>query len=726
MLRKSPGARNGGRRDAGPARLLFRTVAFREVDKKERTVTVDLSSETPVDRWGDKEILLHGDTNVRLDRLRNVGAFHLYHDYTKPVAAIQSAEIVDKKLRLTIKFGRTVIAEEAWKDVEDGILRGVSVGYDIHAVEYNEDTREIRATDWEPFEGSFTTIPADPTVGGGRTTPEDHAAAWRAVRTRSATTPTQPRPKPRNITVHPSMTAAILLSLCRSFQKHAEKIQRLADKGKTEAQIRAWIAKREESSDADEDREDADEEDDSDSDEEREDEEDDDAGDESERASEIARLRSDNARLRLVETMRNLAHTHNIDTTGFDFSRVTNEAAGLRALLKHQARNSNRRPNGPVGGSVTVGLDGTDKKRDAAVDALLVRHFSGRDLAHLGDAAPKKDLGMRNLRPHEMIRALIPGGERLTRDQMLDFCTRQNIANLNLRDANQSAANFSVVLGNFADKAVQIGYNSHVITHSLWTTERQVDDFKEVYGVALQTGLLKEQDAKGSPGEEMNLEQKSYNAKLGLFLRTLMVTYQDWRNDDLGLFADSLRNVGVLGGSTEDYQVYKLLMGLTWTDYQTTSAAFYDDTNDRVAYTGLGTTQAALQDRRVTINDESIQLNPAPRYLIVPTKREAAALAATGQTVSNHLPQVVSPRNQMSVISSSWLTNPTLTGYSADDYYIVAGNMDAIKVLRDRLNPRPTVRMIDAGATPDMKLLVMHAFKAAVASQEAMQKGDWE
>lgn len=718
------------------SKLLRRTVGFRAVDKESRTVTVRLSSENPVDRWGDQEILLHGSANIRMDRLRDVGAFHLYHDYTKPVAAIVSVKIVDKELEVALKFGRTQIAEEAWKDVEDGILRGVSVGYNVHAWEFDEDTREARATDWEPFEGSFTTIPADPTVGVDRDA-DELVTAWRdLLRTPAPApkpkppTPAKPRTPPtRNSTV--KITAAVLMSLCRAFQLHAKAITRMADKGKTEAQIRSWLKLRTNDSGVDEDKRDEDEEKDKEddetetdeSDDEREDDETDD-GDESERASQIAGLRAENAILKRCERLRNLAAQHGIELGDMNLRKFRSEAEGIRALLARKA-NDGHTPSQSTGGRLTVGADGTDKRRAAVIDALVHRHFGSRDVAILGDDAPKKDLGMRRHALHEMMRSMIVGGEKLTRDQVQQFCTRQNIHELNLRDANQSAANFATVLGNFADKAVLIGYNNQVLTHTEWTSERLVDDFKDVYGAAIQTGLLAEQEAKGAPASEMNLLEKSYNGSLGLFMRTLMITYQDWRNDDLGLFADAVRMAGAIGATTEEWQVYKTLLALTWTDYKTNAAAFWDDTNDRLKYTGLGNTMAGLHTRKATVNAESIQLNPVAGVLLVPTKREAAAFAAIGQTTSNLLPQVVMPRRELRVVSSSWLSNASLSGYNDDDYYVIAKNMDTVKVLRDRQNPRPTVRTIDAGATPDFKFLIMHAFRPVVASQDGMQQGDW-
>ena len=55
-----------------------------------------------------------------------------------------------------------------WADVRDGILVDMSVGYEIS--EYSEDTKTdtITVTRWTPLEGSFVSVPADPTVGANR------------------------------------------------------------------------------------------------------------------------------------------------------------------------------------------------------------------------------------------------------------------------------------------------------------------------------------------------------------------------------------------------------------------------------------------------------------------------------------------------------------------------------------------------------------------------------
>lgn len=65
-----------------------------------------------------------------------------------------------------VRFSRNKFAQEVLQDVRDGILRGVSFGYSIDKMEEREDG--LVATNWSPYEVSLAVIPADPTVGVGR------------------------------------------------------------------------------------------------------------------------------------------------------------------------------------------------------------------------------------------------------------------------------------------------------------------------------------------------------------------------------------------------------------------------------------------------------------------------------------------------------------------------------------------------------------------------------
>lgn len=157
-------------------RFTREAVIVREhIEEDSRVVELAFSSETPVERWFGDEILDHDASSVRMERLSSGRAPLLMdHNYRDQVGVIEKASIdSDKKGRATVRFGKSSRAEEIFDDVKDGIRACVSFGYAIYRMvveEISEDDGEVRrALDWEPLEISMVSVPADITVGLGRT-----------------------------------------------------------------------------------------------------------------------------------------------------------------------------------------------------------------------------------------------------------------------------------------------------------------------------------------------------------------------------------------------------------------------------------------------------------------------------------------------------------------------------------------------------------------------------
>lgn len=142
------------------------------IDEQGRTATLAFASETPYERYWGIEILDLGPTSMRQGRLRTGANLLVDHDTRDVVGVIESVEVgADRMARAVVRFGKSARAEEVWQDVRDGIRRNVSVGYMIHRaqlVEERDGVETYRVTDWEPFEVSLVSVPADPTVGIGR------------------------------------------------------------------------------------------------------------------------------------------------------------------------------------------------------------------------------------------------------------------------------------------------------------------------------------------------------------------------------------------------------------------------------------------------------------------------------------------------------------------------------------------------------------------------------
>ena len=138
-----------------------------EVSEEERSISFPFSSELGVTRYFGNEILEHTRDAVDLNRLNDGAPLLWNHDPDRVLGVVRSAKIGDDKRGYAeVKFSRNDFATQVWADIEGGILRNVSVGYQIKDMEQRGE--DYVATSWEPYEVSIVSIPADNSVGVGR------------------------------------------------------------------------------------------------------------------------------------------------------------------------------------------------------------------------------------------------------------------------------------------------------------------------------------------------------------------------------------------------------------------------------------------------------------------------------------------------------------------------------------------------------------------------------
>ena len=139
-------------------------------DSEDRTLEFSFASEKPVERYYGMEVLNMDEKSMDLTRL-NDGAPLLYqHDADRIVGVVQKAYIKNKRAYAKVKLANNELGREMQELIRDGIIRNVSFGYKINAMEADESTLPVtyRATNYQPFEISLVTVPADESVGIGR------------------------------------------------------------------------------------------------------------------------------------------------------------------------------------------------------------------------------------------------------------------------------------------------------------------------------------------------------------------------------------------------------------------------------------------------------------------------------------------------------------------------------------------------------------------------------
>ena len=141
--------------------------AFAEMD--DRTYEFPFSSENPVARYFGNEVLSHETKAADLSRLNDGAPLLFNHDVDRVIGVVETARIDEKLKRgyARVRFSKNEFAQEVLADVKDGILRNVSFGYSIDKME-ERGSGNFVATAWSPYEISMVSIPADKTVGIGR------------------------------------------------------------------------------------------------------------------------------------------------------------------------------------------------------------------------------------------------------------------------------------------------------------------------------------------------------------------------------------------------------------------------------------------------------------------------------------------------------------------------------------------------------------------------------
>ena len=166
-----------------------RETTIDHVDTDSRTVELSFSSETPYGRWFGDEILCHDEGCINLDRFNDgLGTLLFNHDRDAVVGHIEKVWIEDNRGKALVRFDEDEQSETIFQKVQSGTLQGVSVGYSIKRYEVLDEKDSVSSngrfkgpdtyvvTDWEPLEISIVSVPADATVGVGRSAEEIHTS----------------------------------------------------------------------------------------------------------------------------------------------------------------------------------------------------------------------------------------------------------------------------------------------------------------------------------------------------------------------------------------------------------------------------------------------------------------------------------------------------------------------------------------------------------------------
>lgn len=91
------------------------------------------------------------------------------HNHNQPIGEVIEAQITDGGIQITAKIAK--IAEEgklkqrideAWQSIKSGLVKCLSVGFKIKEYNYFEQSWGLHIKEWEWYELSVVTVPANP------------------------------------------------------------------------------------------------------------------------------------------------------------------------------------------------------------------------------------------------------------------------------------------------------------------------------------------------------------------------------------------------------------------------------------------------------------------------------------------------------------------------------------------------------------------------------------
>ena len=198
-----------GDRSVAVDRNLTRQVSFdRAIIDDNRTIEIPVSSEYPVSRWWGEEILSHQPKCVELKRLNDGGSVLFNHDPNAYIGVSERAYLKGDRLYCRLRFDTHPEADRVYQSIKSGILRNVSLGYSIDDIEERAEG-SYNVTKWTPYEVSIVTIPADPSVGMGRSLLNEAESPIQSIQL----------PTPADNSSNQTMTAAIDIDQIRQQER---------------------------------------------------------------------------------------------------------------------------------------------------------------------------------------------------------------------------------------------------------------------------------------------------------------------------------------------------------------------------------------------------------------------------------------------------------------------------------------------------------------------------
>ncbi|MDC7825278.1 Mu-like prophage major head subunit gpT family protein [Pseudomonas sp. BLCC-B13] len=552
------------------------------VDIEQRTVEITWTTGSRGKRWswsiGEyQEELEVSAAAIRLERLNNGAPFlnlHNQWELDAVIGVVERAWLEGTEGRAIIRFSSREDVDPIFRDVKDGILRNISVGYIVHRYVLVEDGEDMvpvyRAEDWEPTEISLVPVGFDDgaKVRSAKTPAEYQGQRYSTVfESREAD---QPAEQP----------AAVATPNEETVMTEEEK-RAAEDKIRSEATAAATAAER-----------------------------------------------------TRATTIRQMAAKVGLQDAADDMIArgLTAEQASVELLEKLAENNGNSRSAQPTVVTGAVDMAVITAKRNAMQNALLhrcdpkvkledaAREFRGMRLIDMARESIELVGGnARGLLPQEVAKAALG-------------CDRQSFRAAGMH----TTSDFPLLLGSTVNRTLRAAYELAPQTWRPLGRQTTVPDFREITRVALGDIAALEKVNEHGEYKYGTLGEEGAPIKVAKFGKIIAITWESIVNDDLSALTRIPQALGAAAAQTESDLIWNLL--LSNPDFVDGTDIFHADHGNLAAAGGAINTTTLAAARAAMRKQKSKAghfLNLGPEFLVVGPDKELEAYQFTS---SNYVP----------------------------------------------------------------------------------------
>lgn len=600
------------------------------LNAEKRTVQITWTTGVRVLRgYYDKyyEELSLNPSHVRMERL-NGGAplldTHQSDGIGSVIGVVESAKVSRKSGTAVVRFDTGEAGTEAMRKVSEGIVRNVSVGYQIHKMEKVEESADgipvYRAIDWEPYELSLVPIGADAAAGTRSQSSEMNPCVF--VTPQEGKT-MQTRDNDDDETETPSASAS----------KPKESAAAAATRAAVDAKAKSNKQRLEELN--------------------------------AEREAAIAEERVRSAEIRKIGDQSGL---------GDDWARTQIELGTTVEEARKLAFEKMVKDDQPIDGNLRIGAG--DDARDKFIrgaSAWILEHTGKRSLL---EQAAKKSPGLvdidfgagnqfRGMSPFELAReSLERNGVKTRGMNRMELLGRA----FTHRSAYQTTGDFPLILENALHKILLGAYATQETTWQAFCGTEDVADFRPAN--RYRTGSLPSLPVVAEHGEYTNgviPDAAKFQISTERHGEIFSLSREVIINDDMGALANLAGEFGRAAARTIENDVYALLalntgLGPTMSDSQ----PFFDATRANVG-TGSVITVAGLDADRVLMRAQKDPSNRdylslAPAILLVPDSLYGTALVINDAQYDPDTSNKLQKPNMVRGLFRNIVGTPRLTG----------------------------------------------------------------